>query len=384
MKDKQAKSSRPLAAGQEGVHARSGTVTPNEGRALLGLGVHARSGTVSAKRRRVLLQLAGLLALAALSVAWHVQRSYRAALDEPLRFAPSEQHYLIPRGASLKSVLAELEQKGLIAHPAYLRYAAHRAGLARRIQAGEYVLRSGMTPMELLEQFASGRVVQHSLTLVEGWRFSDVMRAVRNHPALRQTLADDQPGPVLAALGATQYGEEGLFLADTWHFPRDSSDVALLRRAHRALWSSLEEQWRRRPAGLPYDSPWQALVMASLVEKEVGLPSEREQVAGVFVRRLQRGMRLQSDPTVIFAMGDAYQGNIRKRDLALDSPHNTYRYKGLPPTPIAIVGKAALQAALQPAEGDSLYFVSRGNGSHQFSATLAEHNRAVRKYQLKK
>lgn len=324
---------------------------------------------------------AGLLVLF-LAACIYLYRDYQTWLNQPLQFSPDRQRYTIAPGSSLGAVLAELQQRRIMTGRYYLQYAAWRRGLSRRIQAGEYMIESGVLPVELLERFASGAIVQHKLTLVEGWRFRDVMRALRAHPALEHTLVDDRPETVLSSLAVQGRGVEGLFLADTWYFPRGSSDVSVLRRARHALLDYLQEQWEQRAPNLPYDSPGQALIMASIIEKETARAGERARIAGVFVRRLQRGMKLQSDPTVIFAMGDAFQGNIGKRDLAAASPYNTYLHKGLPPTPIALSGAAAIHAALHPAQEDSLYFVARGDGSHQFSASLAEHNRAVRKYQL--
>ena len=334
-----------------------------------------RTGLVS-----LLFLVASILAVMAL------YRDYQSVLAEPLYFDPEEQIYVIHPGSSLSTVLTELQDRRIIQSPAYLYYAASRRGMTHRIQAGEYRLRAGTRPLDLLEQFVRGEVVQYSLTLVEGWRLRDVMRAVRGHPALQQVLPDDRPETIRSALqiSSTRDEAEGIFLAETWHFTRGSSELSVLRRARRALQDHLQEQWASRSPGLPYHSAEEALVMASLIEKETALVSERARIAGVFVRRLQRGMKLQSDPTVIFAMGERYDGNIRKSDLAVDSPYNTYLHKGLPPGPIALVGAAAIRAALHPEGQDALYFVSRGDGSHQFSATLAEHNRAVRKYQLRR
>lgn len=343
-------------------------------------------GVVKKKWFLCWLASAGLLVLL-LVVGIYLYRDYQALLNEPLQFSPDRQHYTIRPGSSLGTVLAGLQQRRILTgryYRYYLQYAAWRRGLSRRIQAGEYRIESGVLPVELLEQFARGATVQHRLTLVEGWRFRDVMRALRAHPALEHTLADDRPETVLAALAVDKQGIEGLFLADTWYFPRGSSDVSVLRRAHHALLEYLQAQWQERAPNLPYDSPEQALIMASIIEKETARAGERARIAGVFIRRLQRGMKLQSDPTVIFAMGDAFQGNIGKRDLAVVSPYNTYLHRGLPPTPIALSGAAAIHAALHPTEEDSLYFVARGDGSHQFSASLGEHNRAVRKYQLRR
>ena len=201
---------------------------------------------------------------------------------------------------------------------------------------------------------------------------------------LVHTLDTREPRRVMAAIGYAGYLAEGRLFPDTYRFPRGTTDVAFLVRAFETMQAVLAEEWERRAVGLPYESPYEALIMASLIEKETGIPEERAQIGGVFVRRLGKGMKLQTDPTVIYALGSSYDGNIRRGDLGVDSPYNTYVYAGLPPTPIASPGRESIRAALQPEAGDALYFVARGDGSHEFSATLAEHNRAVRKYQLRR
>jgi UPF0755 protein len=228
----------------------------------------------------------------------------------------------------------------------------------------------------------NGEVVQHSLTIIEGWTFQQLLQAVRSHPMLTQTLADADPQAVMEALAEPGTHPEGWFYPDTYRFPRGTSDVEFLRRAYRVMQQRLAAEWEKRAEGLPLKSPYEALVLASLIERETAVAAERTRIAGVFVRRLRKGMRLQTDPTVIYGMGDAYEGRIRWRDLRTDTPYNTYTRHGLPPTPIAMPSGAAINAALNPADGKELYFVSRGDGSHHFSATLEEHNAAVRCYQL--
>lgn len=229
-----------------------------------------------------------------------------------------------------------------------------------------------------------GEVVQYSLTLVEGWNFRQLRSALQNQPKLQQTLDGLSDAEIMAHIGAPELHPEGRFFPDTYRFTRGTSDADLLRRAYARLEQVLEEEWQQRSEGLPYQNAYQALVMASIIEKETGVPEERGEIAGVFVRRLARGMLLQTDPTVIYGMGERYKGRITRTDLRTPTPYNTYTNAGLPPTPIAMVGREAIHAALHPADGTSLYFVARGDGSHVFSDTLDQHNRAVREYQLKR
>jgi len=241
-----------------------------------------------------------------------------------------------------------------------------------------------MRPIDLTALLVSGRAVLHELRLVEGWRFDEALAAVRQHAALQQTMPQADAAKLMKALGHGELHPEGRFYPDTYHFPRGTTDVAFLRRAFDTMQSALDVEWPRRAEGLPYLVPGDALTLASIVERETGATSERAEIAGVFVRRLQLGMRLQTDPSVIYGLGATFDGNLRKRDLLADTPYNTYTRRGLPPTPICLPGRAALQAALHPAPGKTLYFVARGDGSHQFSATIAEHDAAVRKYQLRR
>lgn len=294
----------------------------------------------------------------------------------------------VPRGATLNGLLREFERRGVLdsaRQRQYLSWYARLSGQASALKAGEYQLAPGMRAIDLTALLASGRVVLHELRLLEGWTFAQALAAVRAHPALVHTLPQqDAAAALMEALGAPAQHPEGRFYPDTYRFPRGTSDVEFLRRAYRTLERVLAEEWRARAPDLPYATPDQALVMASIVEKETGRADERGEIAGVFVRRLQKRMRLATDPSVIYGLGEAFDGNLRKRDLLADGPYNTYTRAGLPPTPICLPGRAALHAALHPAPGKTLYFVSRGDGSHQFSETFADHEAAVRKYQLKR
>ncbi|MGB0722595.1 MAG: endolytic transglycosylase MltG [Gammaproteobacteria bacterium] len=292
----------------------------------------------------------------------------------------------IPPGSGVKTLAAQLSDKGIIATPYWFEWLARIEKFAPRLKAGEYRLEPGDSPREALELFSSGKVIAYSETLVEGWNFRQMMEAVRASPILEHTLPDLSAETVMSAIGAEGEHPEGRFYPDTYQFPRGTTDVDFLRRAYRTMERKLAQAWAERREGLPLKTPYEALILASIVEKETAAPEERPLIAGVFVRRLEKGMRLQTDPTVIYGMGEAYKGNIRRRDLRTDTPYNTYTRGGLPPTPIAMPGGAALRAALHPADGKALYFVARGDGSgtHVFSATLKAHNRAVAEHQLKR
>ncbi|MEA3638571.1 MAG: endolytic transglycosylase MltG [Lamprobacter sp.] len=285
-------------------------------------------------------------------------------------------------GTRLRDLAARLADEGLIGDPYFFIALAYQERLQSQIKAGEYAIVQGMRPRDLLRLFASGRSVQYPVTLIEGWTFRDALDSLSTHEVLTLELAGLSDAEVMQRIGIEDAHPEGWLFPDTYLVTRDSTDVAVLKRAHARMKQVLNEEWGQRLDDLPIETPYEALILASIIEKETGLATERPDIAGVFVRRLRRGMRLQTDPTVIYGMGDDYDGNIRRQDLRQATAYNTYVIDGLPPTPIALPGREALHAALNPAAGDALYFVSRGDGSHHFSATLKEHNCAVRKYQL--
>lgn len=287
-------------------------------------------------------------------------------------------------GAPLRQVAAELHAQGVLPQPLDLVWLARLRGGAHSLRAGEYLVPPGTSVAGLLDLLKSGEVVLHALTLVDGWTFKQVMQAVDSNPALRHTLAGMNSNAIMAALGHPGEAPEGRFYPDTYQFPKGTSDVAFLQRAYRDMQSHLESAWQQRAPGLPYQTSYDALILASVVEKETAQPTERGEIAGVFVRRLAKDMRLQSDPTVIYGLGNAYNGKITYKDLRTNTPYNTYTRNGLPPTPICLPSLASIEAALHPAPGDALYFVARGDGTHQFSATLAEQNAAVQKYQIRR
>jgi UPF0755 protein len=307
-------------------------------------------------------------------------------LNRPLPVQESRLLQVVP-GSTFNSLSTQWVREGIIRwphHSRYLRLYARIGGKATQLKAGEYRIEPGMTARQLVDGLVSGQAYQHALTLIEGWTFQQMMNAIAKSPSLKQTLTGLPASDVMQALGRAGEHPEGRFYPDTYHFPGGMSDVEFLKRAYNTMTRILEEEWQKREPGLPLNSSYEALILASIIEKETGQAHERAQIAGVFARRLKLGMLLQTDPTVIYGMGSRYDGNIRLVDLQQDTPYNTYRRPGLTPTPICMPGREAIHAALHPAPGDSLYFVSRGDGSHHFSATLEEHNQAVRKYQLKK
>ncbi len=329
--------------------------------------------------RVLFLSLFFLLALGA-GLLWDYNRFYQTPLNLPQASLTLE----VPRGMSLRQLTERLVALGALDQPYYFMLLAYLRGDAKRLQAGTYALRSDMKPAELLEMLVSGRVVQQAITLIEGWTVQQALEAIGRNPAVEHRLKPATPQALMAALGKPELAAEGRFLPDTYYFPKGVTDVAVFRRAYAAMEAFLDQEWPKRAPDLPLASPYEALILASIVEKETGKAEERPQIAGVFIRRLQRGMKLQTDPTVIYGLGADFDGNLRRSDLRRDTPYNTYVHRGLPPTPIALPGRAAILAVLHPQPGDSLYFVARGDGSHQFSATLEAHNRAVRRYQLRK
>jgi len=326
-----------------------------------------------------------LAAIAALAGTWY--RATQTAV--PMQAGRIE--YQVQAGSSPRQVARVMRQAGIEVNAHALVFVSRFAALDTRLQAGVYAAVRGDTLWQLLQRMAHGQAVQRQLTLVEGWTYPRIRQALREHPDVRQTL-DEREGDgqndarndalVREKLNISQASLEGWFYPDTYHFTPGTPDIALLRRAHQAQKTLLDELWAQRDPDLPLKTPYEALILASIVEKETGHAPDRERVAGVFINRLRRGMPLQTDPTVIYGMGDAYQGRIRKRDLAMDTPWNTYLYSGLPPTPIASSSRAALQAVLAPEVHSYLYFVARGDGTSEFSENLHAHNRAVRRFIL--
>jgi len=310
---------------------------------------------------------------------------YDQFVKSPLNIDPDESILLDVRpGRSIKSIANELANKNIIDRPRYLAWTARINGQSKRIQAGEYVLEKDTTPKQLLDILVNGKVRQYSFTIIEGWNLSQVLQSAKSNENLKQVVGDVPANQLMQQLGQpADIHAEGWLFPDTYYFVRGETDTNVFLRAYDAMKQHLKNEWENREAGLPYKTPYEALIMASIIEKETGKGEERAEIAGVFVRRLRKGMRLQTDPTVIYGVGEKFDGNLRRRDLRKDTPYNTYTRRGLPPTPIAMPGLAAIHAALHPAKGDSLYFVAKGDGSHVFSKTLKQHNEAVIKYQLK-
>lgn len=332
---------------------------------------------------RVVLAVLLLLALAAGAAGWWAWSGYQRFADAPLPGIEAGDSLVVERGDTLRGMVYRLRERGIDAgHDLEWRLLARQLGAAGRIQVGEYALEPGITPTRLLEHMRDGKVVRHRFTIVEGWNIRDLRAALGRASPLLQTLHEVDDAALMAMLGREGVHPEGRFLPETYAYDRGDSDVDLLRRAADDLDRALAAAWEARADELPLATPEEALVLASIVEKETGIAEERPLIAGVFTRRLRIGMRLQTDPTVIYGMGADFDGNIRRRDLAADTPYNTYTRDGLPPTPIAMAGAAALRAATQPEEGDALYFVAVGDGSgrHVFSPSLAAHNAAVRDY----
>lgn len=325
-------------------------------------------------KKTVLLMAFAVLALAAW-LYWYP--GMKLDLEQP------EYELELRHGSSLRGVARQLVEAGLLPEPWSFVTLVRLHGKAGEIKAGNYLLRRGMTVNELYLMLTSGRTVQSSITLIEGWTFRQVRQALYAHEDLKHLTIPMTDAEILQRIGASESMAEGLFFPDSYFFDRGMSDLEILQRAYRTMQSRLESAWQSRAPGLPYRNPYQALIMASIVEKETGRSSERPMIARVFLNRLRLGMKLQTDPTVIYGLGEAFDGNLRKRDLLADTPYNTYTRYGLPPTPIAMPGMAAIEAALHPASSDALYFVGKGDGSHVFSATLGAHNQAVNRYQRK-
>lgn len=322
---------------------------------------------------RTAFSLAVVLAVAAAALWWW--------LDRPLAFPASPYPLEVRSGASLASVARKLADDGVIAHPLLLTGLARARGVDRSIKAGQYEFEGTLDLAGLLARLTAGDVTQSAITFVEGSTAAELLRRLASEPTVGHGLAGRSQAEIAAVLAIDAPSLEGQFFPDTYFYAAGSADRAVLARAHRTLKERLDAAWTRRAPDLPFATPYEALILASIVEKETGRPADRPMIASVFVNRLKRGMRLQTDPTVIYGLGDAFDGNLRKRDLETDTPYNTYTRDGLPPTPIALPSQAALDAVVDPPASPYLYFVARGDGTSEFSATLADHNRAVAKYQ---
>jgi UPF0755 protein len=321
-----------------------------------------------------LVVLAGLVGLAgAGGLAWYG--------NQPLRFEPLPKIINVPPGTHLRSLSVMLEREGVIGNSQAFWLLGRVLGKGGTLKVGVYTLDRPLTPLELYSKIQRGEVSQAMVQFIEGWNWREVRAVLAAQPLLKHDSADMSDAELMQAIGAEESHPEGLLFPDTYFYAPHTSDIQVLRRAYRLQHEKLMAAWEARAPGLPYRTPYEALIMASIVEKETGAAFERPQIAGVFLNRLRLGMRLQTDPTVIYGLGERFDGNLRKVDLQRDTPYNTYTRTGLPPTPIAMPSEAAIRAALNPARTDALYFVARGDGTHVFSSNLTAHNSAVNRYQ---
>ena len=325
----------------------------------------------------LLLTVALILAvvLAAAAALWHY-------IERPLPVREERVEIRVPPGASARTIARTLREQGVDVDADLFVAAARWSDAAGQLRAGRYEITRGMRLADLIERLRRGETLKERLTIVDGWTFREMRAALAAHPLLKRDSGAMSDSQVLAAVGAAEAHPEGLFAPDTYVFDAGSSDLEVLRQAYRTQQARLARVWAERAADLPLKSPYEALILASIIEKETGQNGERSRIGGVFVNRLRIGMLLQTDPTVIYGLGDGFDGNLRKRDLTTDTPYNTYTRSGLPPTPIALPGLASIEAALKPEPTRALYFVARGDGTSQFSESLTEHNRAVARYQL--
>ena len=316
--------------------------------------------------------------------AWTLM-GYHRFQESTVSFDQDDLIYEIKSGDSIHSIAEDFVKRGWLNHPLYLKAYAKLNELGS-IKVGEYLIKNNTNIIELIKQFIEGKVVLHQFTIIEGWTFSQMREALANNTVLAQTINELTDAAIMKKIGKKDLHPEGQFLPDTYSFSRQTTDMDFLLRAHQAMENILLTAWENRDDNLPLKTPYEALTLASIVEKETGAAHERPLIAGVFVSRLRKNMKLQTDPTVIYGMGENYQGNIKRKHLREDTPYNTYVHKGLTPTPISMPGAAAIEAVMHPKEEGYLYFVAKadGSGEHYFSKTLKEHNQAVRKYQLKK
>ena len=322
------------------------------------------------------------LLLVSITLVW-LWNEYNIALTAPVVLEKS-RIIEIKKGDSFNRITNKLLDQQIAIKPIWFKLMAYKNKVTNKLKAGEYELKAGLSMPEVLVVFVEGKPRQYSITFPEGWSFKQILEAIQNNPHIDKTFESIDYQSIMTELGVSDKHPEGLFFPDTYFFDKNTTDIALLKTAYNKMQLVLNKEWNNKEAGLPLNNAYQALILASIVEKETGAAVERPQIAGVFTRRLKKGMLLQTDPTVIYGMGDSYKGNIRYKDLRHPTPYNTYVIKGLPPTPIAMPGEEAIRAVLHPAKGKSLYFVARGDGSHVFSSTLRAHNNAVNKYQRKR
>lgn len=303
--------------------------------------------------------------------------------SEVVSLPDSERTFVIIPGSNIKTIAHQLSLEKIIDDPWLFILLAKVKGVETKVRAGEYRLQQDQSSLDLLDIFTKGHSIQYSLSIIEGWSFREMIQELQRHSVITNQLQEKSDAEIMATIGYQGQHPEGLFFPDTYRFPKGTTDIQFLQRAYQLMQNHLQREWDNRAPDLPISTSYEALILASIIEKETGVAHERPLIAAVFIQRLRKGMRLQTDPTVIYGLGENFDGNIRGRDLKKDTLYNTYLHKGLTPTPIALPGLEAIKAALHPADSAALYFVAKGDGTHYFSETLEEHNKAVVKYQLK-
>ena len=337
----------------------------------------------SGKNMKFIIKGIFLLAvLTAIAGGFYYYMQYTNFLKTPVQLDQSTLSYEVKRGSSMRVVATDLEKHGILKPALFFMALAKINKLESKLKAGEFEIKSEMKPMDVLKLVTSGQALQYQHTIIEGTTFKQIVQSIKKSTVLKQTLSDQDYADIMQKIGSKYDSPEGAFLADTYSFPKDSTDLEFLKRSHKMMLGELNKAWENRSPEASIKTPYEALILASIVEKETGEESERPMIARVFINRLDKNMLLQTDPTVIYGMGDAYKGNIRKKDLATDTPYNTYTRAGLTPTPIATPGNAAINAVMHPDKGDFLYFVAKGDGSggSYFTKNNANHNKAVKKY----
>ncbi len=332
---------------------------------------------------RTIKQLIYLLVIASVATSLFLGYKFNQFQSQPIDLEQESVNFTILPGNTLRQVAQKLTDQGYIADPNMFIALDKLVGQKNTIKAGEYLIKNSHTPRDLLRLFHDGDSILYSLTIIEGWTFRQLLQAIEADPILVKTQDYTDIPAIMAQISQPDEHPEGRFLPDTYHFPRGTTDISFLKRAYQTMQQKLAEEWENRSEDLPLKTAYEALILASIIEKETGAAFERPLIAAAFIQRLKKGMRLQTDPTIIYGLGDSFDGDIRYRDLRKDTPYNTYLHYGLTPTPIALPGADAIHAALHPADSDAIYFVSKGDGTHHFSSTLEEHNAAVSKYQLK-
>lgn len=324
-----------------------------------------------------------LILLTSLVVTFLAYKEYQSFINTAMEIDDDQATFLVEKGSSFSKVAKQLETENLIGSALLFKVLAKSRQQENKLKAGEYELPTSVKPAELLDILISGRTIQYKQVIIEGQSYKQLVASIKNNPYLKQTLSDEDYTSIMEKLGSEFTSPEGMFFPDTYNFPKNTTDLQFLQRSYEDMQSYIKKAWEGREPHPHIKTPYEALILASIVEKETGHEAERPMIARVFLNRLERDMMLQTDPTVIYGMGDRYDGNIRKKDLKRDNPYNTYTRYGLPPTPIATPGREAINAVLHPPEGDALYFVAKGDGTSYFSKTYKEHRKAVIKYLLR-